>query len=207
MLRASSCSSCSSYARPMNEGHGQFCASDEWRAAIRNTILPPSWGAPISEPTSWRSDPGTAPRPTSSASGRRSVTAVEIHPELAAGLRERFAGTNVDVVEGDATNLTFDDDRFERGDLVLHAPPRPVAAAAGQALRRGRPGAPPGRGCSSPPTASPATASREFHHDDDYVPVDPTGLADRLAGAGLVDVEISVYKDQGWNVTARKPTS
>ena len=46
---------------------------------------------------------------------------------------------------------------------------------------------------------------REFHHDDVYQPVEPAGLLDRLRAAGFVDVEVNVYKDQGWNASGRKP--
>src|SRR3546814_12243480 len=55
------------------------------------------------------------------------LTSVEIDPELAARLADRFKGTNVEVVLGDATDLAMDDERFTGAVCfsMLHHVPSP----------------------------------------------------------------------------------
>ena len=73
------------------------------------------------------------------------LTSVEIDPELAAALIERYAGTDhVEMVEGDATALTFADGRFSGATSfsMLHHVPTPelqdrVFAEARRVLRPG----------------------------------------------------------------------
>ncbi len=132
------------------------------------------------------------------------MTAVEIHPELAGQLRERYAGGNVEVVEGDATALEFEADRFSSATsfFMLHHVPTPelqdrLFAEVARVLRPG--------GVFVAADSMASDGLREFHHDDVYQPVDPAGLAERLRTAGFADVEVSVYQDQGWNASARKP--
>lgn len=96
----------------MNESHKQ-CGSDEWRAVVRDSILPwaigdldlggdvlevgPGYGATTDVLSQW------VPR----------LTAVEIDQELAAMLQTRFAGNDkVFVLTGDATALEVAEGRF-----------------------------------------------------------------------------------------------
>jgi ubiquinone/menaquinone biosynthesis C-methylase UbiE len=123
---------------------------------------------------------------------------------LAAQLAERYAGTNVEIVEGDATDLAFEPDRFSAATsfFMLHHVPTPelqdrLFAEVARVLRPG--------GVFVAADSMASDGLREFHHDDVYQPVDPAGLAVRLGAAGFVDAEVNVYQDQGWNVLARKP--
>ena len=188
----------------MNDAHAQFCASYEWRAVLRDEILPAIIGANDLGADLLEVGPGYGATTDYLRERVTQVTAVEIHPELAAGLAERFAGTNVEIVEGDATDLAFAADRFSAATsfFMLHHVPTPelqdrLFAEVARVLRPG--------GVFIAADSVASDGLREFHHDDVYQPIDPTGLAGRLGTAGFVDAEVNVYENQGWNVVARKP--
>jgi len=188
----------------MNDAHAQFCASDEWRAVLRDEILPAIIGANDLGADLLEVGPGYGATTDYLRERVTQVTAVEIHPELAAGLAERFAGTNVEIVEGDATDLAFAADRFSAATsfFMLHHVPTPelqdrLFAEVARVLRPG--------GVFIAADSVASDGLREFHHDDVYQPIDPAGLAGRLGTAGFVDAEVNVYQDQGWNAVARKP--
>lgn len=129
------------------------------------------------------------------------LTAVEIAPELAAALRERFEGTNVDVREGDATALDLENDRFTAAvslNMLHHVPTTEDQDRIFHELARVlRP-----EGLLVAADAMPRDEYDEFHEGDTYNPIDPAGLAARLAAAGFHDVEIGEF-DLGWTAAAR----
>lgn len=188
----------------MNDGHAQFCASDDWRAELRENILPAILGTTDLGPDLLEVGPGYGATTDYLREQVEHLTAVEIHPELAEQLRHRYAGGNVEVVLGDATALDFEADRFSGATsfFMLHHVPTPELQDRlfAEVVRVLRPG-----GVFVAADSMASDGLRQFHHDDVYQPVDPGALADRLCAAGLVDVEVSVYRDQGWNAIGRKP--
>ena len=188
----------------MNDGHAQFCASDEWRAELRDNILPAILGRTDLGSDLLEVGPGYGATTDYLRDLVDHLTAVEIHPELAGRLAERYAGTNVEVVCGDATTLDLPDDRFSSATsfFMLHHVPSAelqdrVLAEVARVLAPG--------GVFVAADSMASDSLREFHHDDVYQPVDPAGLPDRLRAAGFVDVDVNVYQDQGWNASGRKP--
>jgi ubiquinone/menaquinone biosynthesis C-methylase UbiE len=186
----------------VNDDHAQFCASEEWRAALRDEILPNVLGTTDLGDDLLEVGPGYGATTDYLRDRVTRVTAVEIHPELAARLAERYAGTNVEVVEGDATALDFEDRRFSAATsfFMLHHVPTPelqdrLFAEVARVLRPG--------GAFVAADSMASDGLREFHHDDVYQPIEPADLAERLARAGFADAQVSVYEDQGWNVVAR----
>jgi ubiquinone/menaquinone biosynthesis C-methylase UbiE len=128
---------------------------------------------------------------------------VEIDAELAAMLTERFAGqSSVEIVQGDATALTYPDGRFSGAVsfTMLHHVPTPalqdrVFAEAARVLRSG-----------APLVASDSKASpemEEHHEGDTYNPIDPDDLAPRLEAAGFIDVQVTT-NPFGWTAVARR---
>jgi ubiquinone/menaquinone biosynthesis C-methylase UbiE len=188
----------------MNEGHAEFCGSEDWRVELRENILPAILGSTDLGPELLEVGPGYGATTDYLREQVAQVTAVEIHPELAEQLRERYAGGNVEVVEGDATALDFAADRFSSATsfFMLHHVPTPERQDRlfAEVVRVLRPG-----GVFVAADSMGSDGLREFHHDDIYQPIDPAGLADRLRDAGFIDVEVSVYRDQGWNATGYKP--
>jgi SAM-dependent methyltransferase len=188
----------------VNDGHAQFCASDEWRAELRDNILPAVLGRTDLGSDLLEVGPGYGATTDYLRELVDRLTAVEIHPELAGRLAERYAGTNVEVVCGDATALELPDGRFSSATsfFMLHHVPSAelqdrVLAEVARVLAPG--------GVFVAADSMGSDSLREFHHDDVYQPVDPAGLPDRLRAAGFVDVEVNVYQDQGWNASGRKP--
>src|SRR5438067_2807222 len=96
----------------MNSEHLRLCSSAEWGKNVADVLFP--WvlgerdlGADVLEV-------GPGPGLTTDLLRQRvkKLTAVEIDPSLAAPLAARLAGTNVEVVNADATDLPFDPGRF-----------------------------------------------------------------------------------------------
>ena len=130
------------------------------------------------------------------------LTSVEIDDELAAMLTDRFAEfPSVEIVNADATSLSYDDDRFSGAacfTMLHHVPTVELQdrlfAEVARVLQLG-----------APLVASDSLASEELkaHHEDDtYNPVDPATLPDRLAAAGFGDVQVKT-NEFGWAVIAR----
>jgi SAM-dependent methyltransferase len=129
------------------------------------------------------------------------LTAVELDPDLAASLEARLAGTNVEVVLGDATALPFPDDHFS-GAASFHTlhhiePDEKQEAVLAELARVLRPGA-----SLVAADGIENETTRAFHEDDVYNPIDPEDLGRWLGEAGFSAVEIAVY-DLGWIGTAK----
>jgi SAM-dependent methyltransferase len=185
----------------MNEGH-QVCDSAEWRAAVRNDIIPWAVGEVDLGDDVLEVGPGYGATTDVFARLLPRLTSVEIDPDLAGRLEDRYRGTNVEVVQGDATQLTFPDGRFsgavcfsmlhhvspaERQDLLFHEVARVL-----------RPGA-----ALVALDSVESDGLREFHEGDTYEPIDPATLSSRLADAGFAEVAVRV-NEYGWTALARR---
>ena len=119
------------------------------------------------------------------------LTALEVDPGLAAALADRLAGTNVNVVLGDATALPFADDRFSAAATLtmLHHVPSPALQdrLLAEIRRVLRPG-----GMLVGTDGVDRPEMRELHDDDTFVPVDPATFADRLRAFGFTDAVVEV---------------
>jgi SAM-dependent methyltransferase len=187
----------------MNEQHRCGCASDEWREMVRDVIIP--W---VLHDVALGDDvvelgPGFGA--TTDVLRRRfaRLTAVEIDTELAASLADALAGTNVDVVEGDASSLAFDDDRFTGAlsfSMLHHVHSTELQDRVfAEACRVLQPG-----GAFAATDSLENDAIRSFHEDDIFVPVDPDELPARLRRAGFAAVRVE-KNDYAWKAIARKP--
>jgi SAM-dependent methyltransferase len=185
----------------VNEGH-LVCDSPEWRAAVRDEIIPWAIGDVNLGDDVLEIGPGYGATTDVFAELLPQLTSVEIDPDLAARLQTRYAGTHVDVVVGDATQLTYPDGRFSGAVCfsMLHHIPSPelqdrLFAEAARVLRPG-----------SPMIAADGVESdgvRAFHEGDTYQPIDPATLSARLKDAGFVDVGVRL-NEYGWAAVARR---
>ena len=186
----------------MNRHHLEMCASDEWRQALREWILPYALAeARLGDDVL---EVGAGPGLTTDLLREEvaRLTAVELDDDLAAALAARLAGTNVDVVHADATAMPFPDGRFTGAAsfTMLHHVPTPelqdrLFAEVARVLRPG------GLFVASDSVASDDLAA--LHDDDVYNPVDPALVADRLAAAGFADVDVRA-NEIGWAAHARR---
>jgi ubiquinone/menaquinone biosynthesis C-methylase UbiE len=186
----------------MNEAH-QMCGSDEWRQAIREVILPWALGETDLGDDVLEVGPGYGATTDVLSEKAPRLTSVEIDDELAAMLRDRFADVpSVEIVNGDATSLAYEDERFSGAacfTMLHHVPTAELQDQLfSEVARVLRPGA--------ALVASDSLGSDELaaHHEDDtYNPLDPDSLPDRLTAAGFerIDVRANPY---GWAVIAHR---
>ena len=132
------------------------------------------------------------------------MTAVEIDHKLARLLSQRMEGTNVRVVEGDATAMDFNDNTFTAAAsfTMLHHVPTPELQdkLLAEVCRVLEPGAP-----FFGSDSVPSLVWNIFHLFDTRVPVDPETIGDRLETAGFTSVNVNTFSG-GFGFRARKPS-
>ena len=185
----------------MNQAHMEYCASDDWRQLVHETILPVALRDVELGDAAIEIGPGPGFTTDILRTKTAHLTAVELDEDLAASLARRMAGSNVDVVVGDATALDFASGRFTGAasfHMLHHIAP---AEAQDRALAElARVLAPGGTLVAADGVYSEGSAL--FHEDDTYNPIDPGDLEPRLAAAGFGSVVVRTY-DLGWVCTAR----
>ena len=186
----------------MNENHKR-CGSEEWRALVRDTILPWALGDVDLGEDVLEVGPGYGATTDVLAESSPNLTAVEIDDELAAMLTERFAGhRSVVIVRGDATALEFPNGRFSGAAsfTMLHHVPTPALqdrlfAEVARVLRPG------GVFVAGDSMGSPDLEAA--HEGDTYNPVDPGLLPERLEAAGFDAVDVRT-NEFGWIAQATR---
>ena len=174
----------------MNGIHRWLCRSALWRRALERSLLP--WvldgvdlGADLLEV-------GPGPGLTTDQLRPRvaRMTALEIDPRLASALRQRLQGTNVKVLEGDATQMPFADSSFSTviSLTMLHHVPSP--ALQDQLLTEARRVLRPG-GIFAGMDSTLSLGFRLIHLGDTMVTVDPDAFGARLQAAGFAQVEVA----------------
>jgi SAM-dependent methyltransferase len=187
----------------MNQTHLEMCSSAEWAEAVERWIIP--WVLDAVDLGDDVLEVGPGPGLTTDVLRRRTgrLTAIEIHPELAASLEERLEGTNVDVICADATATGLAGDRFSGAvclTMLHHVPTVALQDALfAEVLRLLRPG-----GVLAGQDSLASDELRALHVDDTYLPVDPAGLAARLERAGFVDVAVNT-NEWAFRFRAGKP--
>jgi SAM-dependent methyltransferase len=173
----------------MNQFHLEYCSSDEWAEVCAKWIIPGALdGVDLGDDVL---EIGPGPGRTTELLKERvpRLTAVEIDDDLAASLAARMAGTNVEVVHGDGTDLPFPDDRFSAAVCFIMLHHLPSAAAQDrlfqQVARVLRPG-----GLFVAVDSLDSPEFRDMHVDDICVPVDAATVGARLSDAGFTDVTV-----------------
>ena len=188
----------------MNQQHLDLLATDEWRQTLEERALPFAFG-PLG-PDDLGADVleiGPGPGMTTDLFRSRvpQLTSIELDTALATALRARLAGTNVEVVEGDATAMPFEDGRFSGAvtfTMLHHVPTVELQDAMFREVARVlRPG---GLFIANDGVARDELAA--LHDDDIYNPVDPTTLEDRLTAAGFREIDVEA-NHLAWACRAR----
>jgi SAM-dependent methyltransferase len=195
-------SSADAYVVAMNENHTQLCPSPEWAAHIQDEVLP--FLATITTFGDYVLELGPGPGAATDWLRHRvrQLVAVESDEEAAGRLVERYAGTNVDVVIGDATQLDFASETFDSvaSLTMLHHVPTfwGQQRLLQEAFRVLKPG-----GAFFGSDSLSSNGLHHFHEGDDYNPVDPASFLVRLQAVGFQQLTIAV--DYDVKFVARKP--
>ncbi len=184
----------------------ELLVSDEWRQTLEDLAFPFAFGA--AGAVMLGDDPleiGPGPGLTTDLLRARlpQLTSIELDADLARALGARLSGTNVTVVEGDATAMPFDDGRFSGAatfTMLHHVPTVELQDRMFAEVRRVlRPG---GVLVANDSVGRPDLAA--FHEDDTYNPIDPSTLERRLGSAGFVDIDVKA-NEYAWACRARRP--
>jgi ubiquinone/menaquinone biosynthesis C-methylase UbiE len=175
----------------VNENHATLCASPEWAEHLQVDVLSPlltgvDLGARMLEV-------GPGPGAATQWLRRRvdRLVAVEAEADAAQALARRYAGTGVEVVHGDATQLRFPDESFDAAGsfTMLHHVPQveQQQRVLAEMVRVLRPG-----GVLVGSDSVATDERREFHAGDVYNPLTPDQIRDWLHELGCRPVTVDV---------------
>lgn len=173
----------------MNIIHRWLCRSARWRQGLEQTLLP--WALEGIDLGNDLLEIGPGPGLTTDLLKQRvkHMTALEIDTRLANALKQRMQGTNVRIMEGDATHMPFDDQSFSAviSLTMLHHVPSPalqdrLLAEAHRVLRP--------NGIFVGIDSRLSFPFRLIHIGDTMVVVDPDKFGNRLQTAGFSDYTI-----------------
>jgi SAM-dependent methyltransferase len=175
----------------VNDNHAKLLGTAEWAAHLHKDILPAVTNGVELGNDMLEIGPGPGAATDWLRHRVRRLVAVELDPEATTALKERFAGTNVEAVTADATNLPYPEGSFDSAGMFTmlhHVPTRALqdAILAG-ALRALRPG-----GTLVGSDSLPSDRLHHFHAGDTYNPVEPAALLTRLQTLGFGEITITV---------------
>lgn len=177
--------------RLMNQFHRWICGSGYWKRKLEGSVLP--WVLGDFEFGENVLEVGPGPGLTTDLLRLRfdRLTAVEIDSRLAESLARRLRGTNVEVIEGDASTLPFRDGSFSGAVCFTMLHHVESAELQDRLLREVcrviRPGA-----VFAGVDSLSNWQMQLLHIWDTLVPVDPSTMAVRLEAAGFARVSIAV---------------
>ena len=187
----------------MNRLHRWLCRSDHWRSTVAERL---SWAIGDADLGSNVLEIGPGPGLTTDLL-RTSVarlTALEIDPSLASSLNSRLKGSNVQVIEGDATKMPFGDSEFSGAvsfTMLHHVPSQELQnKVLAEVLRVLKPG-----GFFVGSDSLQSWFMRIIHIGDTFVPVNPDTFGPRLEGAGFEVLEVQ-KNSQAFRFRARQPS-
>ena len=187
----------------MNRIHRWLCRSAKWDHEVKENVLP--WALHGVELGQNILEVGPGPGLTTDVLRARvaHLTAIEIDPALAQSLRQRMQDTNVNVVEGDATAMPFENGQFSAAvsfTMLHHVPsPKLQDKLLQDVYRVLKPG-----GIFVGVDSLQSFAMRILHIGDTLVPIDPERFPARLAGAGFQGVMVETG-NRRFRFQARKP--
>ncbi|GAA5201474.1 class I SAM-dependent methyltransferase [Rugosimonospora acidiphila] len=186
----------------MNENHAKYCSSPEWAKYLQSEVLPWLTAGLDLGPELVEVGPGPGAATDWLRHKVKRLVAVESEDAAAQRLTERYAGGNVEVVHGDATELAFADGSFDTAACFTMLHHVPTAALQNrllaEVLRVLRPG-----GVLIGSDSLPSDGLHHFHEGDTYNPVEPSVLLVRLQTLGFDRITLRV--DGRTQFIAHKP--
>ena len=189
----------------MNRIHRWLCRSARWRRELEKNVMP--WVLNGVDLGTGVLEVGPGPGLTTDILRPRieHLTALEIDSALALSLAARMRGSNVTVIQGDATEMPFPDAEFTGAVCctMLHHVPSPALQdkLLHEVFRVLKPGA-----MFAGTDGRTSLYMRVIHIYDTLVPIEPSTFQSRLEAAGFEKIFIEA-KPQRFRFHARKPIS
>lgn len=185
----------------MNGLHRWLCRSEYWRRTIQDRVPWVISGADLGSDVI---EVGPGPGLTTDFLRHRvqRLTALELDEKLAHALSVRTAGTNVEVIKGDATAMPFGDSSFSGAVSLTMLHHVPSVELQNQLLREVRRVLKPG-GVFVGSDSLQSFMMRLIHIGDTLVPVTPETFGARLEAAGFEVLDIE-KGNQTFRFKARK---
>jgi len=181
----------------MNLFHRWYCNSKGWARSLQGELMPGVLGSLDLGDDVLEIGPGPGAS-TDWLRGRVArLTSIEIDHRLAESLKQRLAGTNVTVVEGDAAEMPFPDGSFSAAvcfTMLHHVPYASQDRLLAEAARVLRPGA-----VFAGMDSTPNLRWNIYHLFDDRNPVDPDTFADRLVKVGFATPSVRRGAKRGFS--------
>ena len=177
----------------MKSEHRAFLDSDVWAEMLRTDLLP--WLTASGDLGDDVLEIGPGPGRTTDLLRDRAarVTALELDSSLAEALTARLAGSNVEVLQGDATDTGLQTDRFSSVTcfhMLHHVPSAELQDRLfAEVYRVLRPG---GSFLVADARDLDEVRLRHEQEGETYVVLDPETLESRLQRAGFTDAAIDV---------------
>jgi len=187
----------------VNRVHNVICSSRWWAGTVERELLP--WGLRGVELGDDALEVGPGFGATTRVLARRPgrLTVLELEPGSCERLRSEL-GDSVEVVQGDATRMPFDEARFSGAacfTMLHHVPSAELQdRLLADVFRVLRPGAV----FAGTDSIGTGVLFKLIHVGDTLVPVDPDGLPARLEAAGFVEPRVKTG-GRSFKFTARKP--
>jgi len=186
----------------MNRIHEWLCRSDQWRATIRQRV-PWVLGGMDLGPNVLELGPGAGLSTDVLRTSCTRLTALEIDPKAASSLAARLRGSNVEVIQGSATQIPFGDKQFSDAvsfTMLHHVSSRELQdQVLREVFRVLRPG-----GFFAGSDSLRSWSMRIIHIGDTLVLVDPDTFGARLQAAGF-EVQELQKNAQAFRFRARRP--
>jgi len=175
----------------MNFVHRYLCRSAAWRTVLEKFVVPSALADVELGEDVLELGPGDGITTDLLRVHVRRITALEIDPRMAKGLTSRLRGTNVAVVQGDATAMPLQDGQFS-GVISLHMLHHiPSAALQDRVFREVfrvlRPG---GVFVCVDSVDFQTLRMKLIHMGDAIAPVSPDTVAARLEAAGFCETHV-----------------
>ncbi len=188
----------------MNSNHAKLMPSPEWAAHIQDEVLPQATAGVELGTDLVELGPGPGAATDWLRHRVSRLVAVEQEDEAAARLAARYAGTNVEVVAGNAAALGYPDASFDTVatcTMLHHVPTRALQdQVLAEAFRVLRPG-----GTFLGSDSLPSDDLHRFHEGDTYNPVEPAAFLTRLQTVGFTAITLRVAHNLIF--TARKESA
>src|ERR1700722_4848350 len=188
----------------MNIAHNVLCSSRRWATCVEHELLP--WGLEDVELGDDVLEVGPGFGATTRVLAERlpRLTVIELSERYCERLRSAV-GDRVDVVQGDATALPFEDGRFSAVVCFTMLHHIPSAQLQDQALREFARVLAPGGGFAGTDSVGKGRVFRLIHIGDILQLVDPGTFPARLQAAGFADPVVDAGGVMRWR--ARKPAT